>query len=151
MEKSWILCRKYCWKHGYSSVMRWDSVIHLTFSTVFRHKIQDFSMMSWFSEKIWYTWKMRKSESDSKYFVKSLENEVLPVKINKNHRKLCKLFTVWFPKELVMYILSKFSTWWTPRLWSDVSPLLEICCRKYFLWVTTKMSIQNCIKIISGK
>ena len=46
MEKSCILCRKYCRKHGYSSVMRWDSVIHLTFSTVFRHKIQDFSMMS---------------------------------------------------------------------------------------------------------
>ena len=41
---------------------------------------------------------MRKSEPDSKYFVKSLENEVLPVKINENHRKLCKLFTVWFPK-----------------------------------------------------
>ena len=51
---------------------------------------------------------MRKSEPDSKYFVKSLENEVLPVKINKNRRKLCKLFTVWFPKELVMYSLSKF-------------------------------------------
>ena len=46
VEKSWILCRKYCRKHGYSSIMRWDSVIHLTFSTVFRHKIQDFSMMS---------------------------------------------------------------------------------------------------------
>ena len=41
---------------------------------------------------------MRKSESDSKYFVKSLENEVFPVKINENRRKLCKLFTVWFPK-----------------------------------------------------
>ena len=41
---------------------------------------------------------MRKSEPDSKYFVKSLENEVLPVKINENRRKLCKLFTVWFPK-----------------------------------------------------
>ena len=41
---------------------------------------------------------MRKSESDTKYFVKSLENEVLPVKINENRRKLCKLFTVWFPK-----------------------------------------------------
>ena len=41
---------------------------------------------------------MRKSESDSKYFVKSLENEVLPVEINENRRKLCKLFTVWFPK-----------------------------------------------------
>ena len=46
VEKSLILCRKYCRKHGYASVMRWDSVIHLTFSTVFRHKIQDFSMMS---------------------------------------------------------------------------------------------------------
>ena len=41
---------------------------------------------------------MRKSEPDTKYFVKSLENEVLPVKINENRRKLCKLFTVWFPK-----------------------------------------------------
>ena len=41
---------------------------------------------------------MRKSEPDSKYFVKSLENEILPVKINENRRKLCKLFTVWFPK-----------------------------------------------------
>ena len=41
---------------------------------------------------------MRKSEPDTKYFVKSLENEVLPIKINENHRKLCKLFTVWFPK-----------------------------------------------------
>ena len=41
---------------------------------------------------------MRKSESDSKYFVKNLDNEVLPVKINENRRKLCKLFTVWFPK-----------------------------------------------------
>ena len=98
MEKNWILCRKYCWKHSHSSVMPWDLVIHLTFSTVFRHKIQDFSMMSWFSQKIWYTWKMRKSEPDTKYFVKSLENEVLPVKINENHRKLCKSFTVWLPK-----------------------------------------------------
>ena len=42
---------------------------------------------------------MRKSEPDTKYFVKSLENEVLSVKINENRRKLCKLFTVWFPKE----------------------------------------------------
>ena len=33
-----------------------------------------------------------------KIFVKSLENEVLPVKINENRRKLCNLFTVWFPK-----------------------------------------------------
>ena len=41
---------------------------------------------------------MQKSEPDSKYFVKSLENEVLPVKINENRQKLCKLFTVWFPK-----------------------------------------------------
>ena len=41
---------------------------------------------------------MRKSEPDSKYFVTSLENEVLPIKINENRRKLCKLFTVWFPK-----------------------------------------------------
>ena len=41
---------------------------------------------------------MRKSEPDSKYFVKSLENEVLPVKIDENRQKLCKLFTVWFPK-----------------------------------------------------
>ena len=41
---------------------------------------------------------MRKSEPDSKYFVKSLGNEVLPVKINENRQKLCKLFTVWFPK-----------------------------------------------------
>ena len=41
---------------------------------------------------------MRKSEPASKYFVKSIENEVLPVKINENRRKLCKLFTAWFPK-----------------------------------------------------
>ena len=41
---------------------------------------------------------MRKSEPDSKYFVKSLENEVLPVKIAENRLNLCKLFTVWFPK-----------------------------------------------------
>ena len=41
---------------------------------------------------------MRKSEPDSKYFVKSLENEVLPVKIDENRWNLCKLFTVWFPK-----------------------------------------------------
>ena len=41
---------------------------------------------------------MRKSEPDSKYFVKSLENEVLPVKIDENRRKLCKVFTVWFPR-----------------------------------------------------
>ena len=41
---------------------------------------------------------MRKSEPDSKYFVKSLENEVLPVKINEKRRKFGKLFTVWFPK-----------------------------------------------------
>ena len=34
---------------------------------------------------------MRKSEPDSKYFVKSLEKEILPVKINENRRKLCKL------------------------------------------------------------
>ena len=41
---------------------------------------------------------MRKSETDTKYFVKSLENEVLIVKINENRRKMCKPFTVWFPK-----------------------------------------------------
>ena len=41
---------------------------------------------------------MRKSEPDTKYFVKSVENEVLSVKINENRQKLCKLFTVWFPK-----------------------------------------------------
>ena len=41
---------------------------------------------------------MRKSEPDTKYFVKTLENEVLPVKINENRRNLCKIFTVWFPK-----------------------------------------------------
>ena len=41
---------------------------------------------------------MRKSESYTKYFVKSFENEVLPVKINENRKKLCKIFTVWFPK-----------------------------------------------------
>ena len=40
---------------------------------------------------------MRKSEPDTKYFVKSLENEVLPVKINENRRKPCNLFTVGFP------------------------------------------------------
>ncbi len=41
---------------------------------------------------------MRKSKPDTKYFVKSVENEVLSVKINKNRQKMCKLFTVWFPK-----------------------------------------------------
>ena len=41
---------------------------------------------------------MRKSKPDTKYFVKSVENEVLSVKINENRQKLCKLFTVWFPK-----------------------------------------------------
>ena len=41
---------------------------------------------------------MRKSEPDTKYFDKSLENEVLPVKINENHRNLFKSFTVWFPE-----------------------------------------------------
>ena len=41
---------------------------------------------------------MRKSEPDTKYFVKSLESEVLPVKIDENRWKLCKLFTVWLPK-----------------------------------------------------
>ena len=41
---------------------------------------------------------MRKSEPDSKYFVKSLESEVRPVKIDENRWKLCKLFTVLFPK-----------------------------------------------------
>ena len=44
---------------------------------------------------------MRKSEPDSKYFGKSLENEVFLAIIHKNHPKLCKLFTVWFPKELL--------------------------------------------------
>ena len=41
---------------------------------------------------------MRKSEPGTKHFDKSLENEVLPVKINENRQKLCKIFTVWFPK-----------------------------------------------------
>ena len=41
---------------------------------------------------------MRKSEPDTKYLDESLENEVLPIKINENHRNLCKSFTVWFPK-----------------------------------------------------
>ena len=41
---------------------------------------------------------MRKSEPDTKYFGETLENEVLPVKINENRGKLCKIFTVWFPK-----------------------------------------------------
>ena len=33
---------------------------------------------------------------------KVLDIYVFPVKIDKNHRKICKLFTVWFPKELAM-------------------------------------------------
>ena len=33
---------------------------------------------------------------------------VFPVKTNKNHRKICKLFTVWFPKELAMSSFSGF-------------------------------------------
>ena len=41
---------------------------------------------------------MRKSEPDSKYFVKNLENQVLAVKIAENRLNLCKLFTVWFRK-----------------------------------------------------
>ena len=53
---------------------------------------------------------MRKSEPDSKYFVKSHGNEAFPVKINKNHKKLGKLFTVWFPKELTnVQVFSEFA------------------------------------------
>ena len=33
---------------------------------------------------------------------------VFPVKTDKNHRKICKLFTVWFPKELAMSSFSGF-------------------------------------------
>ena len=33
---------------------------------------------------------------------KVLDIYVFPVKISKNHRKCCKLFTVWFPKEMAM-------------------------------------------------
>ena len=43
---------------------------------------------------------MRKSELDSKYFGESIESEVFTVKTCKNHQKLYKSFTVWFPKEL---------------------------------------------------
>ena len=43
---------------------------------------------------------MRKSELDSKYFGESLESEAFPIKTCKNHKKLYKSFTVWFPKEL---------------------------------------------------
>ena len=33
----------------------------------------------------------------------------------------------------------------------NVNSFLEICFRKYFLWVTTRASIPNCIKIIAAK
>ena len=69
---------------------------------------------------------MRKSEPDSKYFVKSLENEVLPVKINENGRKLCKLFTVWFPKGIddvqILQILLGFEIFFST---SDFFPKIK--------------------------
>ena len=43
---------------------------------------------------------MWKSEPDSKYFGESLESEAFPIKTCKNHQKMYKSFTVWFPKEL---------------------------------------------------
>ena len=44
---------------------------------------------------------MRKSEPDAKYFGKSLESEVFAVKMYKTRKNICKLFTVWFPKEMI--------------------------------------------------
>ena len=55
---------------------------------------------------------MRKSEPDSKYFGESLESEAFAVKTHKKHKKLHKLFTVWFPKEL------------TDRYWWEYVPKL---------------------------
>ena len=73
---------------------------------------------------------MRKSEPDSKYFVKSIDNEVLPVKINENHRKLCKLFTVWFPKgiddvQILLEFENIFSTSDFPSKINKISTYFE--------------------------
>ena len=45
---------------------------------------------------------MRNSKLDSKYFVKSLDYFGIPCQNpQKPPQKLCNLFTLWFPKELV--------------------------------------------------
>ena len=54
---------------------------------------------------------MRKSEHDSKHFVKIRGNLRLPCQnLQKPQQKMCKLFTVWFPKELTnVQVFSEFA------------------------------------------
>ena len=71
----WFTVKKWRRKHDNTSVMCLDWVFpsdYLAFRRHFRHKIEDFSKMTCFSVKKVYTWKMRKSEPDSKYFDESL-------------------------------------------------------------------------------
>ena len=53
---------------------------------------------------------MRKSEPDSKYFVKIRGNLRLPCQNLQKLQKMCKLFTVWLPKELTnVQVFSEFA------------------------------------------
>ena len=89
MDKSWIFSRKCRRKRGYTKEMCLDWVFHPRFRRHFRQKIQDLSMMTWFPEKTWYTWKMRKSEPDSKYFGKIRGNLRLPCQNLQKPQKKC--------------------------------------------------------------
>ena len=151
MEKFWILCRKYCWKHSHSSVMHWDSVIQLTFSTVFSTQNPTFLHHELIFRKNMVYMKNAEERAGLKIFSqKLLKMKSSLSKSTKTVENCANYLLYGFLKELMMYSLSKFSPWWRAWLWSDVSPLLEICFRKYFLWVTTRSSMQKCIKIIAG-
>ena len=63
---------------------------------------------------------------------KVLDIYVLLVKISKNHRKICKLFTVWFPKELAMFRFFRF--------WPDLVPKSPWFSFSFFSAVTQRFS-----------
>ena len=70
---------------------------------------------------------------------KFVEIYVFPVKIYKNHKKMCKLFTVWFPKELTnVQVFSEFAR---------ISPNFRILFRnREFVNLFWWFFLQSCLK-----
>ena len=84
--------------------------IHLTFSTVFSTVDPIFLHDDLISRKntIIIHEKCGRVSPIRNILAKVLDIYVLLVKISKKHRKICKLFTVWFPKELAMFRFFRF-------------------------------------------
>ena len=75
------------------------------FQLYFRQWIQDITTKTCSSLKIVYTWKMRKSKPDWKYFGEMLENENFLVKIHKNHPKTVQII---FLRNWLIIIIKAF-------------------------------------------